>query len=85
MPDAFGIAMVLTPRRQAGSLARIEIELCEDPCDNLADPAMEALRSAIPAARGLPLLKLLALGEPGRTVLEYLDVARACVRVDPCR
>jgi hypothetical protein len=50
----------------------------------MADPALEALRSAIPAARSLPLLRLLAQGQAGRTVLEYLDVSRVAVQVEPC-
>ena len=44
---------------------------------------MEALRRAIPAARALPLLRLLA-ARAGRAILEYLDVSRIAVQVDPC-
>jgi len=42
------------------------------------------LRGAIPAARSLPLLRLLAFGAAGRTVLDYLDVSRAAVQIEPC-
>ena len=42
------------------------------------------LRREIPAARSLPLLRLLAAGRPGRAVIEYLDVSRAAVQVEPC-
>jgi hypothetical protein len=52
--------------------------------DTLSDPALEALRLAIPAGRGLPLLRLLALGNAGSVVLDYLDVTRAAVQIDPC-
>jgi hypothetical protein len=45
---------------------------------------LEALCGAIPAARSLPLLRLLAIGAPGRTVLDYLDVSRAAVQIEPC-
>ena len=51
----------------------------------MQDSRLEALRAGIPAARALPLLRQLALGEPGRVVLEYLDVHRVAVDVMPCR
>jgi hypothetical protein len=84
VPDAFGAALVLTPRRSAGSVARIEATLDDDPADTLSDPQLESLRLSIPAARCLPLLRQLALAEAGRTVLEYLDVSRIVVQVEPC-
>jgi hypothetical protein len=84
LPDAFGVAMVLTPQRQASSSAKLDATLTDEAFDRMADPALEALRSAIPAARSLPLLRLLAQGQAGRTVLEYLDVSRVAVQVEPC-
>jgi hypothetical protein len=50
----------------------------------MADPELEALRTAVPAARSLPLMRLLADGVAGRVVLDYLDVSRAAVQVHPC-
>jgi hypothetical protein len=84
IPDAFGAALVLTPRREPGSLARIEARIGAEPPDTLNDPLLEALRVAIPAARCLPLLKLLALGARGRAVLEYLGGTSTLVEVEPC-
>jgi hypothetical protein len=84
LPDAFGVAMVLTPQRRACSAARLDAVLTEESFDRMADPALEELRRSIPAARSLPLLRLLARGEPGRAVLEYLDVSRMAVQVEPC-
>ncbi len=84
IPDAFGVAFVLAPERSAGSLARIETTLTGEDCDRLADPELEALRRAIPAGRCLPLLQRLARRESGLTVIDYLDVSRAAVRVEPC-
>jgi hypothetical protein len=84
LPDAFGVAMVLTPQRRASSSARLDATLTDDVFDRMADPALEALRGAIPAARSLPLLRLLAQGQAGRAVLEYLDVSRVAVQVEPC-
>jgi hypothetical protein len=84
LPEPFGVAMVLTPQRRASSSARLHATLTEDAFDRMADPALEALRGAIPAARSLPLLRLLARGLSGRAVLEYLDVSRVAVQVEPC-
>jgi len=50
----------------------------------MSDPTLETLRGAIPAARSLPLLRLLAIGARGRAILDYLDVTRAAVQVEPC-
>jgi hypothetical protein len=84
VPDAFGTAMVLTPSREAASFAHIEASLDGDPAEILTDPRLEALRRSIPAARSLPLLKRLACKTAGRTVLDYLDVSRVIVAVEPC-
>ena len=84
IPDALGVAMLLTPERTAKSLARIGIALTDEAADAMADPKLEALRAAIPAARSLPLLRLLATGANGRAILDYLDTSRAAVQVDPC-
>ena len=84
IPDAVGVAMVLTPERTAGSIAGIEVALTEESADKMTDPELEALRAAVPAARSLPLLRLLAGGVAGRVVLDYLDVSRAAVQVQPC-
>jgi hypothetical protein len=85
LPGAFGIALALMPERSTHSLARIELELSEAAPDTLDDPALEALRRAIPAARGLPLLQCVARGERGWVVLDYLEPLRLAVQVEPCR
>jgi hypothetical protein len=84
IPDAFGAALVLTPQRTANSLARIEVTLGEDAADTMRNAALESLRLAIPAARSLPLLRQLAQREAGSAVLDYLDVSRVVVKVEPC-
>jgi Beta-ketoacyl synthase, N-terminal domain len=84
LPDAFGAAFVLTPERSPDSLARIEVTLGDDPPDTMSNAVLESLRLAIPAARSLPLLRQLAHGEAGLTVLDYLDVSRVVVKVEPC-
>ncbi len=84
LPDAFGVAMVLTPQRRASSSARLDAMLTGADYDRMSDPALEELRRAIPAARSLPLLRMLARGGAGRAVLEYLDVSRVAVQIEPC-
>jgi Beta-ketoacyl synthase, N-terminal domain len=84
IPDAFGVAMVLSPDKNPKSLARLQLALTNQSATIMADTALESLRLAIPAARCLPLLRLMALRAQGETVIDYLDVARAAVQIEPC-
>jgi hypothetical protein len=84
IPDTFGVALVLTPQRRASSLARMAAALSDLAFDRIADPELEALRCAFPAARSLPLLRLLAARHSGTAILEYLDVSRLQVQIEPC-
>jgi hypothetical protein len=84
LTDAFGVALVLTPNRRDSSLARIDAALTDLSYDRLTEAALEALRCGCPAARALPLLRLLAERRSGSTILEYLDVLRLEVRIEPC-
>src|SRR5438132_114361 len=61
IPDAFGVALLLSPERRSGSLARLTASLTDSPTQTLDQPELEKLRSSIPAARGLPLLQSIAL------------------------
>jgi hypothetical protein len=85
VPDAFGIALVLTPGREERSSARLEAALAAGNPDQLENPGLETLRRTIPSARSLPLIRLLALGGPGRVILEYMDGLSLAVQVAPCR
>ena len=88
IPDAFGIALVLAPQRSTQSLAKITVSLTDAKADSLDDATLESLRLAIPAARGLPLLRALlpviVKQQDQRTVLDYLDSTRLAVTVSPC-
>ncbi len=83
MADAFGIALVLAPQRSAGAVAKITVGLTDADADRLDDAALEILRTAIPAARGLPLLRSIAMGGEHHVVLDYLDSARLDVVITP--
>ena len=84
IPDAFGVALLLTPHRRASSLARLDAALCDSDFDRFAEPDLEELRRAYPAARALPLMRLLALRDRGGAILEYLDFSRLRVDIEPC-
>jgi hypothetical protein len=84
VPDSCGIALALTPTASGKSIARLRLRLCQAPGDTLADAGLEALRRAIPAARGLPLLALLAGGKGGAVRLDYLDNVAMHVELAPC-
>ncbi|HEV7137061.1 MAG TPA: beta-ketoacyl synthase chain length factor [Steroidobacteraceae bacterium] len=87
LPDSFGVALVLTPAAGPNARARLTATLCQTgvAADRLADPQLEALRTALPAARSLPLLRLLARRESGNAVLDYLGEQRIAVEVRECR
>ncbi len=88
IPDAFGVALVLSASRSERTVARIRAQIAGAsaymPADSLADSRLDAVRASIPAARCLPLLRALALRAPGRVALEYLDASRLVVEVVPC-
>jgi hypothetical protein len=84
IPDNFGIALVLTPQASTQAIAKITVSISHDEADKLDNAAMEALRMAVPAARGLPLLQLIAQQKNGRVVLDYLDNTRLAIEVSLC-
>jgi hypothetical protein len=88
LPDTMGVALVLAPRRGERSAASITLDggayLTTSAADTMADPALEALRKSIPAARALPLLECIAKGQARSVVLAYLDPTQFKVEVAPC-
>ena len=82
--DAFGIAFVLAPQRSAQAMAQISVRLTDASADQLDDTALENLRTSIPAARGLPLLRTLALHQNKKVVLDYLNNTRLTVTITLC-
>jgi hypothetical protein len=82
--DAFGVALLLSPERRSTSLARVTVDLTDSTPDRMQNPPLEALRMSIPAARVLPLLACLAIGEERRVVIEYLTSVSVAVQVTPC-
>ena len=80
---AFACALLLAPRPETGTCARIEAALVQAPGDTLEDKPLESLRRGVPAARSLPLLRQLASGERGRVVIDYLAGLQLALEVVP--
>jgi hypothetical protein len=83
IPDAFGIALLLSPDASSAGAGRISARLGDETADTLQDAALESLRRAIPAARSLPLLQCLARSGTGRVVLDYLPGSQLLLELTP--
>lgn len=84
IPDNCGIALIFSPLSTAKTIAQIKVSITHDKADAFDDVALESLRLAIPAARGLPLLQAIALQKNCRVVLDYLEETRLAIEVNPC-
>jgi hypothetical protein len=82
IPYPFALGFVINSRKTAQCKASLTISLSRDAVDGLRDEQLELLRQCIPAARSLPLLKLLAAQTPGRVVLDYLDPHNLAIEVN---
>ena len=83
VPDVAGVGLVLSPTRSERSLASITVAPAGDAAAMLADPALEALRTAIPALRALPMLQRLANGTGGTIVVDYLPPMQLRIDLAP--
>lgn len=83
----FGVALVLTPQVSERSLATFEVNFVAGKAGPtpMADPALEAVRATIPAARCLPLLAALASGAAATIVLDYVEDGFLRVAVETCQ
>lgn len=85
IPDAFGVALLLTPAAGPKSLARLAVrpDAAAVAAAMMSDARLEALRAQVPAARSLPLLECLARARPGTVAIDYLE-QRVTIEVSPC-
>ena len=87
LPNHGGVALLLAPTAAASdATARLSIALVEPahaPAPTrCTDPALDALRQAVPAAAAMPLLEAIARGDAERRlVLDYLPNVRLQVDV----
>jgi hypothetical protein len=85
IPDAFGVALVLTAAPGVRTLAQLSCTPGTAPAGRMRDAGLEALRACVPAARSLPLLAALAKAERCQTVIDYLDALSLTLSIEPCR
>jgi hypothetical protein len=85
IPEAFGVALLLTRELRPASLAGLTVCLSAAPAATLHDPQLEALRTQVPAARSLPLLRCVAQAEPAAVAIDYQEELRLVIEVSPCR
>jgi hypothetical protein len=88
LPDAFACALLLVPPgwdapHGGGELAQLRLQLDAGPPTACSTEALETLRQAIPAARGLSLLQALAGGGAARCTVEYQDGLALQVDITP--
>jgi beta-ketoacyl synthase-like protein len=83
---ALGAAFVLAPAATPRAVAAIEVAFVPAAAGETAmrDPALESLRTAVPAARCLPLLAALARGASETVTLGYLEAGHLRVALRPC-
>ncbi len=85
IPAEFGVALLLTPTASEHSLAHLQlIPNNALAADTPAQPALEALRLANPAARSLPLLELIAQGRAGSLAFACTNQLSLELQVQPC-
>ncbi len=85
IPDAFAVALLLTPSPRQDSMAQLMARLTDAPAELLTDPPLEALRAQVPAARSLPLLRRIARRERAAVRVDYLERLSLEIEVNPCR
>ena len=81
VPDSFGVGIVMSAAKGGRGLATLSMETTSRAATRMDDAQLEAVRAAIPAARSLPLLALLAAGRSGEAVIGYLDDLSLAVEV----
>ncbi len=80
----FGTALLLSNEASGEGATRLSLEIArQQEEDQMADPGLEALRVGNPAARSLPLLRLLAQRGAGQVVLPYFPDSQLLIRVAP--
>ena len=83
--ETFGVAFVLSAAPSSRTVGQIDLDLLPvSGTSGAACPAaLEKLRRSVPAARSLPLLAGLAIGQPAEIALDYLDDLALSLRITP--
>jgi len=79
---SLGVALVVSPQRTSATVASLLISLGKGQPSAMRDPALEALRTNVPAARCLPLLQAIACGQNNvELVLDLFDNQQLMLRL----
>ena len=78
----FAVAMVLSPDATPQSIRLRIATVSRKPVQGMKCDGLERLRVSNPAACGLPLLKVLASGAPGRVILPHVNGLQLAVGVE---
>jgi hypothetical protein len=83
---SFAAALVLAPRAAQRSLAALDLGFVDGavPATRMSNPDLEKLRLGAPAARALPLLRVLACAAPESVDMDFLAGRRLRIAVSPC-
>lgn len=81
IPYPFALGLVVNSAESAATKAALDIVLSRDVVDTMVDAELESLRQSVPAARSLPLLRLLAAEQSGQVVVDYLDPFNLAIEV----
>jgi hypothetical protein len=73
IPAPFGLALMLSPARSDRSIARLALDFAAVSSSVDLPAGLTHLRDSIPAARSLPLLCAIAIGDRSEVAVEYLD------------
>ena len=79
----FAVAMVLSPDATPRSTRLALATVSGQPVQGMNCGELEGLRVSNPAACGLPLLRVLATGAPGRVILPHVNGLQLAVDVEP--
>jgi len=82
----FGMALVLTAQATGRAFATLDIGFARfgENATRMSDGALEALRSEVPAARSLPLLRALAREAGETVVVDCTAQNQLHIAVAPC-
>jgi hypothetical protein len=81
--EGLGVGMLLTPQPTGHSLCALRLNAVADAPESTCAEELEVLRLVNPAARCLPLLAAIAVGE-GKVALPYVEGLQLAVEVMPC-
>ncbi|MBX7228500.1 MAG: beta-ketoacyl synthase chain length factor [Burkholderiaceae bacterium] len=81
--ESMSVALLLAAQVSSSSQAKLDISMINKPATSMDTLELDKVRLGIPAARSLPLLKLLANKKRGVAVLEYLNPFSLNVELNP--